>query len=171
MRDRNDEDFLWTHQVERRKRILIEMNPSRAVLGGGVPLGSRADTLNRATQFLQEAGSGKDAAFFVPRLRSFDLSSRGRMEANAHSAGRGAVGGTSSQGMVWTLPESMSATRRSISALQESSTSGSESASSDSIRRPASVARSCSESSEASRNSPVTSLAMPHFTPLFNRAV
>jgi hypothetical protein len=63
MRDRNDEDFLWTHQVERRKRILIEKNPSRAVLGGGISLGCRADTLNRATQFLQEAGSGKDAAF------------------------------------------------------------------------------------------------------------
>jgi hypothetical protein len=66
MRDRNDEDFLWTHQVERRKRILIEKNPSRAVLGGGIPLGCRADTLNRATQFLEEAGRGKDAAFFVP---------------------------------------------------------------------------------------------------------
>ena len=59
---------------------------------------------------------------------------------------------TSSQGIVSTAPDSISCHRRSASADQSSSTSGSGGGSRLSISSPARVARSPSERSNASRN-------------------
>jgi len=71
--DGNDEDLFTPDQVERCKRILLENDSARAMFRRRVPLRRHADSVNRASEFLKESGSGKDAALLVPRLRSVDF--------------------------------------------------------------------------------------------------
>lgn len=110
------------------------------------------------TQFLNERARGQTAPVVVP-LKSFEDFSFGfavKDDLPVHSVRRRSSARTVSHGTVLAVPESSSATRRSISTRHASSTSGSISDSRLSINKPARVARSCSERFEAFAKSSVT---------------
>lgn len=110
------------------------------------------------TQFLNERTCGQTAPLVVPSksFEDFRFSFRVKDDLPVHSVRRRSSARTVSHGTVLAVPESSSATRRSISARHASSTSGSISDSRLSINKPARVARSCSERFEAFAKSSVT---------------
>jgi hypothetical protein len=115
------------------------------------------------SDFGGECSGGNRAALSIPTFGRFQFFLSLWMEFDSCHQSLKSFALTSSQGMVFTAPDSISRQRLSASTAQAASTSGSSGPSRLSISNPASVARSESGSSSASRNNCRSSVAMGKF--------
>jgi hypothetical protein len=155
-----DEYVVFAKAIQHGIRKPIQNKPSFAASALRPPQWCFDDTLDGVIDFEGERLSSNFTALAIPVLRVGQLLIGLAMKPDAHHARRNNFALTSSHGRVWTAPDSISRQRLSASSAQSSSTSGSGGGSRLSMSRPARVARSPSDSSNASRNISRRSRAM-----------
>jgi len=163
MSHRYNNDRAFVNSVNERVRKAPRQDVfAGAVVTIGIAQRSFGDTRERSVNFVRECDCSERAALTIEDSRLLEIDSRPRVKLHPHSSAKSSAR-TSSQSSSSTFPSSISRTRLSISLDQAALTSGVGFGSRLSIMTPASVARSDSGSSAASRMSSFRSLPMMGF--------